>query len=108
MMEKQIGRKIKELQIDNVERYKNQFLQFDQNTGTDTHFTDGIHGLVRKINHSFLEKARCLLSNARLDKSFWAESIMYASHLINRSTAIGGKTPLEIWSKKTAQDHDLL
>ena len=33
MMEKQIGRKIKELQIDNVERYKNQFLQFGQNNG---------------------------------------------------------------------------
>ena len=33
---------------------------------------------------------------------------MYASHLINRSTAIGGKTPLEIWSGKAAQDHGLL
>ena len=30
MMEKQIGRKIKELQIGNVKRYKNQFLQFSQ------------------------------------------------------------------------------
>ena len=29
---------------------------------------------------------------------------MYASHLINGSTAIGGKTPLKIWSKKAAQD----
>ena len=33
---------------------------------------------------------------------------MYASHLINGSTAIGGKTPLKIWSGKTAQDHGLL
>ena len=34
---------------------------------------------------------------------------MYASHLINGlSTAIGGKTPLEVWSKKATQDHDLL
>ena len=33
---------------------------------------------------------------------------MYASHLINRSTAIGGKTPLKIWSEKAAQDHSLL
>ena len=33
---------------------------------------------------------------------------MYASHLMNRSTAIGGKAPLEIWSGKAAQDHDLL
>jgi len=51
-----------------------------------------------------------LLSNAQLDKSFWAEAIVYASHLINglSSTAIGGKTPLEVLSGKAAQDHDLL
>ena len=57
-----------------------------------------------------LEKVRCLLSNARLVKSFWAEMIVYASHLINvlSSTAIGGKTPLKIWFEKAAQDHDLL
>ena len=33
---------------------------------------------------------------------------MYDSHLINGSTAIGGKTLLEIWSRKSAQDHGLL
>ena len=70
MMEKQTGRKIKELQIGYIERYKNQFLRFGQN-GISTHFRDGIHGLAKEINHSLLEKARCLLSNARLDKSFW-------------------------------------
>jgi len=64
MMGKQTGRKIKELQIGNVERYKNQFLQFCQNTGIGTHFTNGIHGLAKKINYSLLEKVQCLLSNA--------------------------------------------
>ena len=64
-MEKQTGRKIKELQIGNIERYKNQFLQFSQNTGIGTHFINGLHGLAKEINHSLLEKARCLLSNAR-------------------------------------------
>ena len=48
------------------------------------------------------------MSNARLDKSFWAEAIVYDSHLINGSTAIGGKTPLKIWSGKAAQDYGLL
>ena len=71
MMKKQTGRKIKELQIGNVEKHKNQYLQFGQNTGIGTHFTNRIHRLVKKINRSLLEKARCLLSNARLDKSFW-------------------------------------
>ena len=33
---------------------------------------------------------------------------MHASHLINGSIAIGGKTPLKIWSGKAAQDYGLL
>ena len=64
--------------------------------------------MVKKVNRSLLEKVQWLLFNARLDKSFWAGVIMYASHLINGSTAIGGKTPLEIWSEKAAQDYGLL
>jgi len=89
---------------------KNKNLQFGQNTGIGTHFTNGIHGLAKKINRSLLEKIRCLLSNAQLDKSFWAEAIVYASYLINElsSTAIGGKTPLEVWYEKVAQDDGLL
>jgi len=69
-MEKQTCRKIKELQIGNVERDINQFLRFDQNTGIGTHFIECIHGLVKEVNRSLLEKVRCLLSNVRLDKSF--------------------------------------
>ena len=98
IMEKQTSRKIKELQIGNVERYRNQFLRFVQNTGIGTHFIEGIYGLAKEVNRSLLEKVQRLLYNTRLDKSFWAEAIVYASHLINRlsSTAIGGKTPLKV------------
>ena len=66
--------------------------------------------MAKKINRSLLKKAQCLLSNAQLDKSFWTEAIVYASHLINglSSTAIRGKTSLKVWSEKAAQDHSLL
>jgi len=39
-----------------------------------------------------------LLSNAQLDKSFWAEEIVYATHLINglSLTAIEDKIPIEV------------
>ena len=52
------------------------------------------------MNRSLLEKIWCLLSNTQLDKSFWAEALEYASHLMNwlSPTAIRGKTPLGIWS----------
>ena len=51
-----------------------------------------------------------MLSNTQLDKSFWAEAIVYAIHLINElsSTAIGGKTLLNILSDRAAQDYNLL
>ena len=63
-MEKQIGRKIKELQIGNVERDMNQFLRFGPNTGIGTHFIKGIQGLAKEVNCSLLEKVRWLLPNA--------------------------------------------
>ena len=50
-----------------------------------------------------------MLSNASLAKNFWAEALAYACYLVNRSpsSAIGGKTPLEVWSG-TAAGYDLL
>ncbi|KAG8503654.1 hypothetical protein CXB51_001636 [Gossypium anomalum] len=47
-----------------------------------------------------MEKVRCMLSNANLPKSFWAEVASTACFLINRSpsVAIEKKTPQEVWS----------
>ncbi|KAH9782763.1 retrovirus-related pol polyprotein from transposon TNT 1-94-like protein [Citrus sinensis] len=82
LVETQTGRKIKVLRSDNGGEYTSDpFLQ-----------------------------VRCMLSNAGLDKKFWAEAVSYASHLVNRlpSAAIGGKTPMKMWSEKYAQDYDSL
>ena len=51
-----------------------------------------------------------MLSNAGLSKPFWAEAITHVCHLINRlsSSAIEGKTLLEAWTVKIAQDYDSL
>ncbi|KAH9717385.1 hypothetical protein KPL71_021793 [Citrus sinensis] len=80
LVETQTGRKIKVLRSDNEGEYT-----------SDPFF-----------------QVRCMLSNAGLDKKFWAEAVSYASHLVNRlpSAAIGGKTPMEMWSGKHAQDYD--
>ena len=62
------------------------------------------------MNRTLLEKVRCMLSNAGLAKQFWAEAVMYASHLINRlpSAALNSKTPLELWFGKPINDYDTL
>ena len=51
-----------------------------------------------------------MLLNVELSKSFWAEVVTYAYHLINwlQSTAIRGKTPFEVWFGKPANDYGSL
>ncbi|KAH9782808.1 Integrase catalytic domain-containing protein [Citrus sinensis] len=68
------------------------------------------NGVAERMNRTLLEKVRCMLSKAGLDKKFWVEAVSYASYLVNQlpSAAIGGKTPMEMWSGKHAQDYDSL
>lgn len=62
------------------------------------------------MNRIILEKVLCMLSNAKLGKLFWAEVVNYACHLINRlsAAAIDGRTPIEVWSGKPANDYSKL
>ena len=115
MVENQAGRKIKVLRSDNGTEYRNdQFSYFCKKEGISRHFTvrdtPQQNGVAERMNRTLLEKVRCMLSNAGLGKQFWAEAVMYASHLINRlpSAALNGKTPLEVWSGKPANDYDTL
>ncbi|KAH9666242.1 Integrase catalytic domain-containing protein [Citrus sinensis] len=115
LVETQTGRKIKVLRSDNGGEYTSDlFLQVCQNEGIKRHFTMRYtpqqNGVAERMNRTLLEKVRCMLSNAGLEKKFWVEAVSYASHLVNRlpSAAIGGKTPMKMWSGKHAQDYDSL
>ncbi|KAG8480135.1 hypothetical protein CXB51_024911 [Gossypium anomalum] len=101
MVETLTSRKVKRLRSDNETEYKNDpFLQDAPQQ----------NGVTKRINRTILEKVRCMLSNARLGKKFWAEAVTYACRLINRlpSAAINGKTPMEMWTDKFATDYDSL
>ncbi|KAL4320520.1 hypothetical protein AHAS_Ahas14G0018700 [Arachis hypogaea] len=54
------------------------------------------------MNRTLLERARAMLQTTDLAKSFWAEAIKTVYYVINRlpSTAIGSKTPMEMWQYK--------
>ena len=67
-------------------------------------------GVTKGLNRVSLKKVQYLLSNAQLDKSFWTETLVYASHLMNLLplSTIGGKILLKIWLGGAAQDYDLL
>ena len=114
-LEKSTGKKIKVLRSDNRGEYKsNFFLKLYRDEGIDRHFTvketPQQNGVAKRMNRTLVEKVRCMLSNTKLPKNFWAEALAYACYLVNRlpSSAIGGKTPLEAWSGKAAADYDLL
>ena len=62
MMEKQTGRKIKKIQIGNVEKYKKQFLQFGQNIGIGLTLQMEYMGWLRKSTaHSWIKFGVCCL-----------------------------------------------
>nr|GEZ04430.1 retrovirus-related Pol polyprotein from transposon TNT 1-94 [Tanacetum cinerariifolium] len=115
MMETQTCRKIKHLQTNNGEEYKNDlFTKFYEDKGIVRHFTvrhtPQQNGVAKRMNRALLEKVRCMLSNAGLGKEFWAEAVTYACHLVNRFPliAINRKTPFEKWYGKPATDYDSL
>ena len=115
MVENQTWRKIKVLRSDNGTEYRNdQFSYFCKKEGISRHFTvrdtPQQNGVTEHMNRTLLEKVRCMLSNAGLGKQFWAEVVMYASHLINRlpSATLNSKTPLEVGSGKPINDYDTL
>ncbi|KAG8497256.1 hypothetical protein CXB51_008476 [Gossypium anomalum] len=67
------------------------------------------NGVAERMNRTITEKVQCMLSNANLPKSFWAEATSTACFLINRSLsiAIEKKTPQEVWSGNPANYSDL-
>ncbi|PHT39113.1 hypothetical protein CQW23_22686 [Capsicum baccatum] len=58
------------------------------------------NSMDEQMNRTIMEKVHCMLSNAGLPKSFWAEVAFTACLLINFSplVTIDKKTPKEVWS----------
>ena len=115
MIETQTGRKIKRLRSDNGGEYKSDpFQKICQNEGIVRHFTvpgtPQQNGVAERMNRTLVDKVRCMLSQSKLSKVFWAEALSYASFIINRlpASALDGKTPKEVWSGQPVSDYDCL
>ena len=60
------------------------------------------------MNKTLMERARSMLSGARLGQEFWAEAVEMACYLANKSpsSALEDKTPQEVWTgKKPSLSH---
>ncbi|KAG8489027.1 hypothetical protein CXB51_017119 [Gossypium anomalum] len=114
MIEKQTGKQIKYLRTDNgLEFCSDEFNRLCKSEGIMRYLTvrhtPQQNGVAERMNRTIMEKVRCMLSNANLPKSFWAEAASTACFLINRSpsVAIEKKTPQEVWSGNPANYSDL-
>ena len=60
------------------------------------------NGVAERMNRTFVEVVRSMLSDAKSPKKFWAEALSTAVYLHNRSptTAVQGMTPFEAWTKE--------
>nr|KYP59911.1 Retrovirus-related Pol polyprotein from transposon TNT 1-94 [Cajanus cajan] len=80
LVENQTGKRIKRLRTDNsLEFCSAEFNDYCKKEGIVRQYTvrntPQQNGVAKRMNRTLLEKARCLLSNDSLTKSFWAEAV---------------------------------
>ncbi|XP_046977607.1 uncharacterized protein LOC124543428 [Vanessa cardui] len=69
---------------------------------TSTPYTPEQNGVAERMNRTLVERAKCMLFEAKLQKSFWAEAVATAAYIINRSPSrvLAETTPYEKWTGK--------
>ena len=90
LVENQSGKKVKCLRTDNGGEYVSKaFKDFCDLKGIKQELTapynPSQNGVAERMDRTFQEKVRSMLSNAKLPNGFWAEAVANAVHLINRS-----------------------
>lgn len=104
-VENQLNSHIKILRTDNGLEYVNtEFSDYLKKAGiihqTTTPYTPEQNGTAERFNRTLIEKAKCMLLNAKLPKQYWADAVHTAAYIINRSPtkSLSYKTPEELWS----------
>lgn len=104
--EQQTGKLIKILRSDNGTEYCNGAMsEFLRSSGiihqTTVPYTPEQNGVAERMNRTLVEKARCMLFDAKLPTKFWGEAVVTAAYLVNRIPRREcNKSPEELWSGK--------
>ena len=64
--------------------------------------------LAERMNKTLVERVRCVLLEAKLPNSFWAEALNIVAYIINLSpiVALDGDVPSKVWfDKDVSYDH---
>ncbi|XP_060972140.1 uncharacterized protein LOC133038107 [Cannabis sativa] len=107
LLENQVRNKLKVLITDNgLEYCSNEFKVFYAREGIMRHKTvvknPRQNEVAERMNMTPMERVRCLLLRAGLERPFWGEALMTSCYLINRCSLVANnfKTPQEIWIGK--------
>ncbi|KAL4296424.1 hypothetical protein GQ457_12G004830 [Hibiscus cannabinus] len=111
-VERETGKKLKCIRIDNGGEYKGPFHEYCLRQGIRHQRTPPktpqLNGLAERMNRTLFERVRCLLSDAKLPRSFWAEALNTVAHVINLSPSVPlrGDVPDSVWfGKDVSYDH---
>jgi hypothetical protein len=69
---------------------------------SSTPYTPQQNGRVERMNRTIITMAKCMMTDAQLERRFWAEAVNTAVYIKNRisHTAIHNEIPYELWYKK--------
>lgn len=107
MVENKTSKTVKSLQSDNGTEYVNkEFDDYLKRRGITRRlavpYCSEQNGVSERKNRTILETTRCLLIQAKLPLSFWAEAANTANYIRNHcpSKSLNGRTPYEVWHGK--------
>ena len=88
-IERQTGKQLKSVRANNGGEYKGPFEQYCRSHGIrlekTVSKTPQQNGVAERMNRTICDRIRCMLSHAKLLKSFWGETMRIAIDLINLS-----------------------
>ena len=107
MLEKQSGEFVLAVRTDRGSEYLNStFKDYCDRKGiiheTTAPYTPEQNGVAERLNRTLMERVRAMLQDAELPHNMWAEAVVTANYIRNRSPVSSGtKTPWELFFGKT-------
>ena len=105
LVENQTEKKIKVPRTDNSGEFcSKEFEEFCKKCGIarqkTTTYTPQQNRVAERMNKMLMERARSMLSGARLGEEFWVEAVETTCYLVNisPSSVLEDKTPQEVWT----------
>jgi len=91
-VERETGKKLKCICIDNSDEYCGPFDEYCRQQGIRYQKTPlkttQLNGLAERMNKTLMERVRYLLSEAKLSGSFWGKALYTDAHVINLSPVV--------------------